>query len=95
MFKIKTVKAVKKDMKKLSNEILKEIKEFHFKNIRENPFKSQELGYSFKGLYSYHFSFKKIAYRIIYEVFEMDELIVIIMIGSRESFYAKLKRRLF
>ncbi|MEE4359842.1 MAG: type II toxin-antitoxin system mRNA interferase toxin, RelE/StbE family [Desulfococcaceae bacterium] len=95
MFEIKTVKAVKKDMKKLSHEVLQEIKKIHFRNIRENPLKSQELGYGFKGLYSYHFSLKGTSYRIIYEIFERDELIVVVMIGTRESFYDKLKRRLF
>jgi addiction module RelE/StbE family toxin len=95
MFQIKSVKAVKKDLKKLSHEVVKEIEAVHFRNIRENPFQPQELGYGFKGLRSYHFSMKGASYRIIYEVFEKDELIVVIMIGIRESFYEKLKRRLF
>lgn len=94
MFEIKTVRAVSKDMKKLSHEVVKEIKTVHFKNIRENPFQSQELGYSFKGLRSYHFFLKSSSYRIIYEVFEKDRLIVVVMIGPRETFYDKLKRRL-
>jgi mRNA interferase RelE/StbE len=95
MFEIKSIKAVTKDLKKLSHEVLKEIKKVHYKNIRENPFQSKELGYSFKGLYSYHFFFKGTSYRIVYEIFEKDELIVVVMISTRESFYDKLKRRLF
>ncbi len=95
MFEIKTVRAVRKDMQKLSHEVVKEIETVHFKNIRENPFQSQELGYGFKGLRSYHFSLKGSSYRIIYEVFEKDELIVVVMTGTRETFYDKLKRRLF
>ncbi|MDM8555291.1 type II toxin-antitoxin system mRNA interferase toxin, RelE/StbE family [Desulfococcaceae bacterium HSG7] len=95
MLDIKSVKAVKKDMKRLSHEVVKEIQKVHFRNIRENPFQPHELGYGFKGLRSYHFSKQGTSYRIIYEVFEKDELIVIVMIGTRESFYKNLKRRLF
>ncbi len=47
MCDIKSVKAVKKDMKRLSHEVVKEIDKVHFRNIRENPFQSQELGYGF------------------------------------------------
>lgn len=93
-FQIKTIKAVRKDIKRLSHEVVKEIETIHFKNIRENPFQAQELGYGFQGLSSYHFSMKGTSYRIIYEVFEKDELVVVIMIGKRESFYEKLKRRM-
>lgn len=93
MFEIKSIKAVKRDLKKLSPEVLREIETIHFKAIRENPFQSYELGYVFKGLRSYHFDHKGKSYRIVYEVFEQDRLVVIIMIGSRKSFYEKLKRR--
>jgi len=95
MFNIKSIKAVRKDLKRLSHEVVNEIETVHFKNIRENPFQSQELGYGFKGLRSYHFSLKGTSYRIIYEVFEKDELIVVVMIGTRESFYERLKRKRF
>ena len=93
MFEIKSIKAVKKDVKKLPADVLIDIKTAHFKNIRENPFQSHELGYVFKGLRSYHFNHKGTSYRIVYEVFEQDSLVVIIMIAPRESFYEKLKRR--
>ncbi|MEA3358969.1 MAG: hypothetical protein U9R17_06140 [Thermodesulfobacteriota bacterium] len=38
MFKIKSVKAVKKDLKKLPHEVMGDIKTVHFKNIREDPY---------------------------------------------------------
>jgi len=94
LFEIKSIKAVKKDMKKLSQEVLRDIETIHFKNIRENPFQSEELGYSFSGIRSYHFKHKVASYRIIYEIFEEDELIIVIMIGPREGFYERLKRRI-
>ena len=93
MFKIKSVKAVKKDLKKLPHEVMRDIESLHFKNIREDPFQGYELDYVFKGLRSYHFNHKGISYRIVYEVFKEDGLVVINMIGLRESFYEKLRRR--
>ncbi len=94
MFEIRSITAVKKDLKKLSSEVLREIETVHFRNIRENPFEADELKYTFKGLRSYHFSHKGTSYRIVYEVFEDDGLIIVIMIGTRESFYEKLSRRI-
>jgi addiction module RelE/StbE family toxin len=93
MFEIKSIKAVKRDLKKLPHEVMRDIEAVHFKNIREDPFQGYKLDYVFRGLRSYHFSHKRISYRIVYEVFEEDELVVINMIGPRESFYEKLRRR--
>lgn len=50
MFEIRSTKAARKDLKKLSSEVLKNIKTVHFRNIRENPFQSEELGYAFRGI---------------------------------------------
>ena len=93
MFELKSIKAVKRDLKKIDVEVVREIEAIHFRTIRENPFKSHELGYTFKGLRSYHFDHKGKSYRIVYEVFEEEKLVVIIMIAPRESFYEKLSRR--
>ncbi len=93
MYEIRTIKAVKKDIKSLHPKLKDDIKNHHFRKIKESPSDAYELGYAFKGLRSYHFSFKGTEHRIVYEVFEEDRLIVVIMIGTRERFYEKLKRR--
>ena len=94
MFELKAIKAVKKDLKSLHSKLTEEIKNHHFNRIKEAPYESFELGYSFKGLRSYHFNFEGMAYRIVYEVFEADKLVLVIMIGARENFFERLKRRL-
>ncbi len=94
MYEVRAINAVKKDIKTLHPKLKDEIQSNHFRKIKESPFGSHELGYAFKGLRSYHFSFEGIQFRIVYEVFEEDSLIVVIMIGTRERFYEKLKRRL-
>ena len=93
MYEIKSIKAVKRDVKKLPADVLNDIETVHFKSISQNPFQSHELGYAFKGLRSYHFNHRGTSYEILYEVFEEDSLVVIIMIAPRESLYEKLKRR--
>jgi len=94
VFELKAIKAVKKDLKSLHPKLAEEIKNHHFRKIKESPLEPSELGYSFKGLRSYHFNFEGTSYRIVYEVFEKDKLVVVIMIGTRENFYERLKRRL-
>ncbi len=43
MFEIKSVKSVKKDLKKLPHEVMRDIENIHFKNIREDPFPAPPL----------------------------------------------------
>jgi len=42
MFEIRSIKAVRKDLEKLSPEILRDAETVHFKSIRENPFQSDD-----------------------------------------------------
>jgi mRNA-degrading endonuclease RelE of RelBE toxin-antitoxin system len=69
------------------------IKDEHFANIEKDPFKATPLSYEFKGLWSYHFSYKGAQYRIVYEIYPEDQIILVIMIGTREGFYQALRRR--
>lgn len=55
--------------------------------IKDNPFNNPKLTGTLKGLYSHHFSFVGMQYRIIYKVIDN---IIIIVIGSRENIYRDL-----
>lgn len=94
MYKIETYSAVKKDIKKLDKKLKKEIKEKYFTDIEKDPFKATPLSYEFKGLWSYHFSYKGTQYRIVYEIYPKKSVVLIIMIRTREEFYETLKRRI-
>lgn len=93
MFRIVAQSSVKKDIKNLDRAVQKRIKEEISPEIEENPYKSYELQYEFKGLRSYHFSHQGVDYRIVYEIYETQKIILIVMIGKREKFYEVLKRR--
>ena len=84
MYRIEIATAVKGDIRKLGKQLQKIIKEKHFANIEREPFNALPLSYEFKGLWSYHFSHEGTQYRVIYEVYPNDRIILVIMIGARE-----------
>jgi len=47
----------------------------------------------FKGLESYHFKSGTVEYRIIYEIYQNEHIVIVLLIGKRENLYSKLKRR--
>lgn len=54
----------------------------------------QPLKGSHKEVFKYKFSFKASNYRVAYRILKNKEIVFIIMAGSRENFYDKLKRRI-
>ena len=93
-YQLRFSSAVKKDLKKLDKPLQKEIDEVHFPTIEQDPFKAYPLSHEFKGLWSYHISYKGSQYRIVYEIYPKDKVVLVIMIGSRGGFYEALRRRL-
>lgn len=95
MYKEKYHPQVKKDIKKLDKPLIKEILNKHLQIILENPITvcDQLIG-DLSGIYSYHFKFNRIHYRIAYIINEIEQQIYILSISKRESFYQILKRRI-
>jgi len=93
MYRIEIANAVKSDVRKLDKRLQGLIGEEHFTNIEKDPFKAVPLLYEFKGLWSYHFSYKGTQYRIVYEIYPEERIVLVIMVGSREGFYQTLRRR--
>ena len=93
MYRIEIANAVKSDVRKLDKRLQGLIGEEHFTNIEKDPFKAVPLLYEFKGLWSYHFSYKGTQYRIAYEIYPEQRIVLVIMVGSREGFYQTLRRR--
>jgi len=94
MFELKFHPAVKRDLKKIGKSVAREIKDKHFRNIKENPSTSENLSHMFKGLKAYHFKSGTVEYRIIYEIYEDENIVIVLLIGKRENLYSKLKRRI-
>ena len=92
-YTVKFATAVKSDVRKLDKQLQRIIKEEHLTRIEGDPFKAAPLLYEFRGLWSYHFNHKGTQYRIIYEVYPEEQIVLVIMIGSRERLYEALRRR--
>ena len=92
-YTVRFATAVKSDVRKLDKQLQSIVKKEHLACIERDPFKAAPLLYEFRGLWSYHFNHKGTQYRIIYEVYPEEQLVLVIMIGSRERLYEALKRR--
>jgi mRNA-degrading endonuclease RelE of RelBE toxin-antitoxin system len=94
VYTVKFASVVKSDVRKLDKQLQRIIKEEHLTSIEKDPFKAVPLLYEFKGLWSYHFNYKGTQYRIIYEIYPEDKIVLVIMIRSRERLYEALRRRI-
>ena len=93
MHRIESTTAVRGDIRKLDKQLQRIIKEKHFANIEREPLNAVPLFREFKGLWSYHFRYKGTQYRIVYEIYPEDQIVLVIMVGPREEFYQALRRR--
>lgn len=94
MYEIIFQPAASRDFGKLVPSLQSELKTKQFPILQQNPRSGKPLHGMFKGLWKYPFSFKGISYRIVYIIDEGRIVVTLIMIGSRESIYKRLKSRL-
>jgi len=93
-YSLKFHKSVKKkDLKRFSVNLKEELKP-HLYKLKQDPYLPKPLKGIFKGLRSYYFTSAGTNYRIIYEILEDEKQILILMIGSREGLYERLRKRL-
>lgn len=93
MYKILYITAVKKDLKSLPKEVRSLIDDKYFPALAENPYIGKCLKGEFKDYLSFSFSYTRVEYRIIYQILGKELLVLVIMVGSRENIYERLKRR--
>lgn len=89
-YELKYRQAVAKYIRKAACPLKKKLNQ-ELEEIRNNPRSSYMLSGEFKGLFSYHFTHRGVDYRIIYEIFPQN-IIVIELIGPRENIYERLRR---
>ena len=94
MYKLIVPRSVENDLKKLPSQLQRKIASKHLPAIQANPDQGKFLQKQFRKLRKYRLSYLGTEYRIVYKVSESVKLITIIMIGSRENFYERLKQRL-
>ena len=92
-YEIKMAPACHRIYKKFDDPLKDRIKE-ESKKIATSPYSAKHLSHPLKGIYSYIFHYKNSEYRIAYRVNEENNLVEIVLVKSRENFYAVLKRML-
>ena len=92
MYKVELAKSLKKDFKKITNEVKNLIFERWIPNLQQDPHIGERMkGPIMKKFWKLAFRYKKNDYRIVYEIKESKILIVVIAVGSRENFYKRFK----
>lgn len=94
MFKVFITSSAKKAIKKLPREAKEEVVRFCEDYIAKYPFNSEKLRHPLSECRSFHFKMNNIHYRIAYRIVQEDERIDVVLIGTRENFYQRLKRAL-
>lgn len=94
MYKVHTLKAVRKDLRRLSKPLAARIVNFCLPQLSKNPRLGVPFSGNLKGYWKYVFRFQGASYRIVYQIFEKEKVILIIAIGPREKFYERLLRRI-
>ena len=94
MYKVHTLKAVHKDLKRLSKQAAARIVNFCLPQLAKNPYLGASLSGDLKGYWKYVFKFQRVSYRIVYQIYEKEKVVLIIAVGPREKFYEKLMRRI-
>ena len=60
--------------------------------LTANPYTGEKLHGSLSFLFSFHFKFQNVQYRVAYTIEETQKLVIIHLVGSRENFYDRLRR---
>jgi len=93
MYEVRFHRAVKGDLRRMDKSAVEEFRKEHLPRLKENPHLAKPLTGIFKGLSSYHFRYKGVKYTAICTIREDENTLVVILVGSRENIYDKLRRR--
>jgi len=94
LYRIETYSRAERDLKRLDKKLQEQILEEHYPTIEADPYQAYALSHEFKGLWSYHISYRGSEYRIVYEIYPQDKVVLVLMIGKREGVYKALRRRI-
>lgn len=91
MYQVFVANHARKIIKKFAKDLRREIYEEASK-LRENPLAGEKLKGKLSFLYSLHFRYKNVDYRIAYVIDHKKKVITLQLVGMRENFYEKLRR---
>ncbi len=95
MYELQYSKAAERYFKKIREKGLKSAFRTALQAIAENPYAGKMKTGDLAGIYGYDVYYNKTNYEVAYYIYEEDdEIVVVIMAGTRENFYDELKRYL-
>lgn len=93
MLQVRFLPSAAKFIKKLKDRKLKSLHKKAIDEICEDYTIGQEKIGDLSGIYGYDIYYNKVNYELAYMIKRVDEeIIVVIMAGTRENFYEQLKR---
>lgn len=91
MYQIRIMPKAEKFIKKQKEKNLKEKIKNAFLEIQKNPYIGEKKIGDLAGIYGFDLFYNKTNYEISYKIYEDKNIVVIILIGTRENFYESLK----
>ena len=93
MYEIRFSSAAERYFKKLKEKKLKEAYHNALQKISQDPYLGQRKSGDLNGIYGYDVRYKGVNYEIAYNIYDdNNQLVVVLLAGTRENFYEELKR---
>jgi len=94
MYDVQYLTPAAKYLKKIKDKKLLATFKTAIDELKENPYIGSLKIQDLSGIYCYDVRYSKVDYEIAYRIYEEDKnnLIVIMLVGTRENFYEDLKR---
>jgi addiction module RelE/StbE family toxin len=88
---VELTQRVQRAIRKLDKPLQKMFRE-KIAQIAEDPYTAEPLTQDLKGWWSFHFTRRRVDYRIIYWIYRKEKLVLVGLAGSRENIYKELRK---
>jgi len=93
MYEIRFTGAAEKYLKKVNEKGLKKAFCEALERISGDPYVGELKSGDLTGVYCYDVHYSKTNYEIAYRIYDKDgQMVVVVLVGTRENFYDELKR---
>ena len=92
MYEISYSKAAERYFKKIKDKQLLAAFKTAIDTLKTDPYIGTQKVGDLRGIYGYDIKYNRVNYELAYRIYEeKDQLVVIILAGTRENFYEELK----
>jgi mRNA interferase RelE/StbE len=93
MYEIKYLKSAERYFKKIKDKHLLTAFKGAIDKLKSDPYVGAQKVGDLAGVYGYDLRYNGVSYEIAYRIYEEDnQLVVVILAGTRENFHEELKR---